>query len=570
MKKDKQTNKKSEAHLISNKKYFDVDGPVFWPAAALIVVFIAITLIVGEPMENIFSSIQTEISNYGGWFFIIAVNFFLFFVIYIAFSKYGNIKLGGKRSKPEFSLGSWFAMLFSAGMGIGILFWSVGEPINHFMSPPTGEAGTIEAAEVAMESTFLHWGLHAWGIYALVGMSLAFFTFNRKLPLTISSVFYPVLGNRVHGPSGKAINVLAVVATLFGLATSLGLGVQQVSAGLAHLFDLPDTVTSQVILITLITLAATGSVVAGLSGGVRRLSNINMVIGAIFLLFMIVVGPSLFIADSFVQNTGAYIQNFFHLSTWTETYQQSDWQNGWTVFYWAWWISWSPFVGMFIARISRGRSLREFVLGVLIVPSLLTFLWLSAFGGSAMFLEINAMADIATAVSENVATSLFVLLEQFPWAMVTSMVGIILVTGFFITSSDSGSLVVDSLTAGGKLDAPVMQRIFWALTEGGVAAVLLIGGGLGALQTAAITTGLPFALILIFMTRSLLKGLDTEYQEMKDAEMETEKEQYQQAITAMIRKHESARSGKKNQENDSQSKDKDNQQDKSQNTENEK
>ncbi|MFW6020086.1 MAG: BCCT family transporter [Bacteroidales bacterium] len=566
----KQKDKKSEAHLISNKKYFDVDNPVFWPAAALIVIFIAVTLIVGEPMDDIFTSIQTEISNYGGWFFIIAVNFFLFFVIYIAFSKYGNIRLGGERSKPEFSLGSWFAMLFSAGMGIGILFWSVGEPINHFMSPPTGDEGTTEAAGLAMESTFLHWGLHAWGIYALVGMSLAFFTFNRKLPLTISSVFHPVLGKRVHGPAGKAINVLAVVATLFGLATSLGLGVQQVSAGLAHLFDLPDTVKSQVILIAVITLAATGSVVAGLSGGVRRLSNINMIIGAIFLLFMIVVGPSLFIADSFVQNTGAYIQNFFHLSTWTETYQQSDWQNGWTVFYWAWWISWSPFVGMFIARISRGRSLREFVLGVLIVPTLLTFLWLSAFGGSALFLEINAMADIATAVSENVATSLFVLLEQFPWAMVTSFAGIVLVIGFFVTSSDSGSLVVDSLTAGGKLDAPVMQRIFWALTEGGVAAVLLVGGGLGALQTAAITTGLPFALLLMFMTHSLLKGLGTEYQEMKNAEMETEREQYQQAITAMIRKHESTRSEKdqQEQENDKQTDDTNNQQDKSQNQKN--
>ncbi|MFO8088194.1 MAG: BCCT family transporter [Bacteroidales bacterium] len=534
--KHKKQSKDSLSHLKSNKKYFDVDGPVFWPAAALIIVFITVTLIIGDPMDAIFSNIQTKISDYGGWFFVLAVNFFLFFVIYIAFSKYGNIRLGGEKSKPEFSLGSWFAMLFSAGMGIGILFWSVGEPINHFMNPPIGEGGTADAASVAMESTFLHWGLHAWGIYALVGMALAFFTFNRKLPLTISSVFHPVLGKKIYGPWGKAINVLAVVATLFGLATSLGLGVQQVSAGLAHLFDLPDTVSTQVILIILITLAATGSVVAGLSAGVRRLSNMNMILGAIFLVFILIVGPSLFIADSFVENTGAYIQHFFRLSTWTESYTQSDWQNGWTVFYWAWWISWSPFVGMFIARISRGRTLKEFVLGVLIVPTLLTFLWLSAFGGSALFLEINGLADIGTAVSENVATSLFVLMEQFPLAIVTSVVGIVLVTSFFVTSSDSGSLVVDSLTAGGKLDAPVAQRIFWAMTEGGVAAVLLIGGGLGALQTAAITTGLPFALLLIFMARSLLKGLSGEYMEMKEAELETEREQYQQTITSMIRK----------------------------------
>ncbi|ALO15488.1 Glycine betaine transporter OpuD [Salinivirga cyanobacteriivorans] len=538
----------SEAHLKSNKRYFDVDGPVFWPAAVLIILFIAVTLIIGKPMEKIFSSVQDNISDFGGWFFVLSVNFFLFFVFFIAFSKFGKIRLGGDRAKPEFSLGAWFAMLFSAGMGIGILFWSVGEPMNHFMSPPQGEAGTVEAARLSMETTFLHWGLHAWGIYALVGMALAFFTFNKKLPLTISSVFYPLLGEKVHGPWGKVINVLAVVATLFGLATSLGMGVQQVSAGLAHLFDLPDTVTSQVILITLITFAATGSVIAGLSGGVKRLSQLNMYLGALFLLFMLLVGPSLFIFDSFVQNLGAYVQNFFELSSWTETYQQSDWQNGWTVFYWAWWISWSPFVGMFIARISRGRTLKEFVLGVLIVPTLLTFFWLSTFGGSAMYLEINAMADIAGAVSENVATSLYVLLEQFPLSLITSSVGVILVTSFFVTSSDSGSLVVDSLTAGGKLDAPVPQRIFWALTEGAVAAVLLIGGGLGALQTAAISTGLPFAILLIILAFSLLKGLRMEYSNMMELKREEERKEYQDTIANLIRKREKAKSSGKSDE----------------------
>ncbi len=552
MEKPEETPHKGEAHLRSDKKYFDVDGPVFWPAATLIVVFIAVTLIIGKPMEKIFSVIQDNISDYGGWFFILSVNFFLFFVLYIAFSKYGKIRLGGTRSKPEFSMGAWFAMLFSAGMGIGILFWSVAEPINHFIHPPQGDGGTVEAARTAMESTFLHWGLHAWGIYALVGMALAFFTFNKKLPLTISSVFYPLLGKKIYGPWGKAINVLAVVATLFGLATSLGLGVQQVSAGLAHLFGLPDTLNTQVILITLITFAATGSVVAGLSGGVKRLSEMNMVIGALFLLFMVIVGPSLFIFDSFVQNVGAYVQNFFNLSTWTETYQQSDWQNGWTVFYWAWWISWSPFVGMFIARISRGRTLKEFVLGVLIVPSLLTFFWLSTFGGSAMFLEINAMADIAGAVTENVATSLYVLLEQFPLSAVTSVVGVVLVTSFFVTSSDSGSLVVDSLTAGGKLDAPVAQRIFWALTEGAVAAVLLVGGGLGALQTAAISTGLPFAILLLILTQSLLKGLKSEHEILMEAQLESEKKQYQETITAMLRKREQAKAAKKTDSNTNQ------------------
>ena len=534
----------SEAHLKSSKKYFDVDSLVFWPAAIVIVFFIAITLFVGEPMDKVFASIQQSISNFGGWFFVLSVNIFLFFVIYIAFSKYGKIRLGGPASKPEFSTGAWFAMLFSAGMGIGILFWSVGEPINHFINPPGAEPRTIEAARASMEITFLHWGLHAWGIYALVGMSLAFFTFNKKLPLTISSVFYPLLGEKVHGPWGKVINILAVVATLFGLATSLGMGVQQVSAGLAHLFNLPDTLTTQVILITVITLAATGSVVAGLSGGVKKLSQLNMIIGAVFLVFMIIVGPTLFIFDSFIQNVGGYVQNFFELSLWTETYQQSDWQSDWTVFYWAWWVSWSPFVGMFIARISRGRTLKEFVLGVLIVPSLLTFLWLSTFGGSAMFLELNSLADIATAVTDNIATSLYVLLEQFPISAVTSTAGVLLVTSFFVTSSDSGSLVVDSLTAGGKLDAPVPQRIFWALTEGAVAAVLLIGGGLGALQTAAISTGLPFALLLILLMWSLLKGLEKEHQGMMEVKNEAERKKYVETITRMLQKREEKASNK--------------------------
>ncbi|MFO7922717.1 MAG: BCCT family transporter [Bacteroidales bacterium] len=538
MKKNIQNQSDPDTHLKSKNKYFDVDHFVFWISAFLIIFFISITLLVGEPMDQVFAVIQDRISENGGWFFVLAVNLFLVFSLSVAFGKFGDIRLGGSRAEPEFSKLSWFAMLFSAGMGIGILFWSVGEPVLHYVSPPTGSGGSVFSAQKSMQYTFLHWGFHAWGIYALVGMSLAFFTFNRKLPLTISSVFHPLIGERIHGGLGKSINVLAVVATLFGLATSLGLGVQQVSAGLSHLTGIEDNTTLQVILIGAITLAATASVVAGLSAGVKRLSQMNIIIGAAFLAFIIIVGPTLFILGSFVQNLGAYLQNFFELSFWTETYQQSDWQKSWTVFYWAWWISWSPFVGMFIARISRGRTLREFILGVLIVPTLLTFLWLSSFGGSALFLELNGMADVATAVQDNVATSLFVLLEQFPLGIVTSIVGIVLVTSFFVTSSDSGSLVVDSLTAGGKLDAPVPQRVFWAMTEGAVAAVLLIGGGLGALQTAAIITGLPFALILIIMAYSLVKGLREEHSRMVSYELEKEKKSYRDTISDMIAKRE--------------------------------
>ena len=517
-------------------KYFDIHAPVFWPAAILTVLFIIVTLVVGEPMEKVFDDLQSGISNYAGWFFIICVNLFLFFCLYLAFSRTGNIRFGGKDAKPEFSTLAWFSMLFSAGMGIGILFWSVAEPIYHFESPPYGSGGTVEAAQVAMNMTFLHWGLHAWGIYALVGAALAFFTFNRKLPLTIRSVFYPLLGERIHGPIGNTIDVISVVATLFGLATSLGFGVQQVNAGLDYLFGIEISVTTQVILIISITLAATASVVMGIDKGVRVLSELNIRIAGIFLVFMIILGPTLYIFDGFVQNTGYYLQNVIRLGFWTENYQQTDWQNNWTVFYWAWWISWSPFVGMFIARISRGRKVREFILGVLIIPSLLTFLWLSAFGGSGLYIELQGVAEIGGAVQENVATALFVLLEQFPWSFVSSSVGVILVIFFFVTSSDSGSLVVDSITSGGKLDAPVGQRIFWANAEGAVAAVLLLGGGLSALQTAAITTGLPFAFVLIIMCYSLYKGLNEEYDREITLVQEQDKKSYESTIRRLIEK----------------------------------
>lgn len=517
------------------KRYFDIYPPVFWSATIIIAIFISVTLIIGQPMEDVFSNIQNGISDYFGWFFILAVNIFLVFVLFLAFSKFGKIRLGGKSSRPEFSMTAWFAMLFSAGMGIGILFWSVAEPVYHYIAPPTGEAETIEAARRSMESTFLHWGLHAWGIYALVALALAFFAFNKRLPLAIRSIFYPLLGDRIHGAPGIIIDVLAVVATLFGLATSLGFGVQQVSAGLDHVFGLNDSVRLQVILIVVITLGATASVVSGLDKGVKRLSTMNIYIAGVFLLFILVLGPTLFILDTYVQNIGEYMQNLLARSFWTESYQQSDWQNTWTVFYWSWWISWSPFVGMFIARISRGRTVREFVAGVLIVPSLITFLWLSAFGGSALFLEMKNMGgNISEAVTDNVATAIYVLLENFPISAVTSIVAIILVTSFFITSSDSGSLVIDAFTSGGKLDSPVGQRIFWAGTEGAVAAVLLVGGGLGALQTASIMTGLPFTIILLLMCYSLYVGLNREHITEREEEQETRLENYKKLIGKAI------------------------------------
>ncbi|HKK25560.1 MAG TPA: BCCT family transporter, partial [Gracilimonas sp.] len=478
------------------KKYFDVHKPVFWPALGLITAMIVSTLLLGDQAEELFNNIQSTITDSGGWFFVIVVNVFIVFSLFIAFSRFGNIKLGGDEAETDFSTLAWFAMLFSAGMGIGIMFWSVAEPIFHYLSPPMAEGETVEAAQQAMNLTYLHWGFHAWGIYAVVGLSLGFFAFNRGLPLSFRSVFYPLIGDRIKGWMGDVIDTLAVLATLFGLATSLGLGVLQVSAGLEHVFGFPDNIYLQVGIIVAITGVATVSVVLGIDKGVRVLSEMNVRIAAVFLIFVIFVGPTIFIFDSFIQNFGGYVSSVATFSFWTESYSGTNWQSSWTIFYWAWWISWSPYVGMFIARISKGRTVKEFVLGVLIVPSIITFLWMSAFGGSAINLEMSGIGNIGDAVNENVATALFVFLEQFPLEMVTSVIAIVLILSFFVTSSDSGSLVIDGLTSGGKLDAPVGQRIFWAQTEGLVAAILLVGGGLTALQTASISTGLPFALIL--------------------------------------------------------------------------
>ncbi len=525
------------------KKYFDIHAPVFYPAALLIVVFIVLTLAIGEPMEKVFENIKTGMADNAGWFFVLSVNIFVVVAIFLAFSRFGKIRLGGKNARPEFSTFAWFAMLFSAGMGIGLLFFSVAEPIFHFTNPPVEPVNDAERADNAMRYTLLHWGLHAWAIYALVGLALAFFAFNKKLPLTIRSVFYPLLGERIHGPFGDIIDVVAVVATLFGLATSLGFGVQQVSAGLSHLFGLVDNVWTQVTLIGIITLAATISVVSGLHNGVRILSELNMRLGLIFLVLLLIIGPTIVLLDGFIQNTGGYLQTILEVGTWMETYSQTEWQNSWTLVYWAWWISWSPFVGIFIARVSKGRTVKEFILGVLLVPTLLTILWFSVFGGAALHLELIGEGNIAGAVNDNIATALFVMLEEFPFSFITSLIGIVLVTSFFVTSSDSGSLVIDSITSGGKLDAPVGQRIFWALSEGAVAATLLIGGGLQALQTAALTTGLPFCIIVVILCYSLYLGLKEEHEELIDRQRKIERESYEEILANLIsrRKEESTK-----------------------------
>ena len=446
------------------------------------------------------------------------------------------MRIGGQGAKPEFKTGSWFAMLFSAGMGIGLLFFGVGEPVMHFNSPPTEVAGTAAAAQEAMNFTFLHWGFHAWAVYALVGLSLAYFTYSRGLPLTIRSIFYPFLGDRIYGRIGDVIDIFAVLATLFGLATSLGFGVQQIASGLNHVFGLPDGITTQVIIIGIVTLIATTSVVLGVDKGVKILSEWNMRIAVVLLVLALILGPTLFIFRSFVENTGSYLYNFLEISTWSETYTNGTWQNDWTVFYWGWWIGWSPFVGMFIARISKGRTIREFILGVLLVPAIVTFFWMSAFGSVAIEQIMSGNNVLSEAVNADIATALFVFFQDYPLSMVINVVAILLIAGFFITSSDSGSLVIDSLTTGGKIDAPVGQRIFWAVTEGAVAAVLLIGGGLQALQTATIVTGLPFAIILMVMCYSLYKGLKEDHEQMEEKKSEKQMKNYEEIVSEIVQK----------------------------------
>ncbi|RDV11502.1 BCCT family transporter [Pontibacter diazotrophicus] len=529
----------SKVTRSDTKKSFglEVNGPVFWPSIVILIISITLVIIFREGAESFFGDVQAAVTSSMGWLFILSVNIFVGFCLYMAFGRFGNIRLGGKEARPEFSTSSWFAMLFSAGMGIGLLYWSIAEPINHFQTPPMGEPGTPAAARQAMNFTFLHWGFHAWAIYALVGLALGYFTYNRKLPLTVRSAFYPFLGERIHGIIGDIIDILAVLATLFGLATSLGLGVKQVAAGLNHVFPaIASGVTTQVLLIAAITLVATISVATGVEKGVRILSEWNIRIALVILLAVLFLGPTVFILASYVQNTGSYFGSFLQLAFWNEAYSGGNWQGGWTVFYWAWWISWAPFVGIFIARVSKGRTIREFVLGVLIVPSLLSFLWMTVFGSTALREVLAGDTTIADAVAADMSTALFVFFEQLPFSTVLSIIGIVLVAGFFVTSSDSGSLVVDSLTSGGRTDSPVGIRIFWALAEGAIAAVLLIGGGLQALQTAVIITGLPFALILLLMCFSLYRGLSEELEEENKLGKTQQRKEYQQLMAEMLAK----------------------------------
>ncbi|WP_017430966.1 BCCT family transporter [Vreelandella jeotgali] len=494
---------------------FDLHGKVFTFSALVILIFVVLTLALPDQMGPLFAGAKGWLTNNLSWVFLLAANIFVILTVALIFTPLGKVRLGGADAKPDFSYAGWFAMLFAAGMGIGLMFYGVSEPMTHFGTSVNGgswaplagaEGDTDGAIRLSMASTIYHWGLHPWGTYAVVALALALFSYNKGLPLTMRSIFYPVLGERIWGWPGHVIDILAVFATLFGLATSLGLGATQASAGLEYLFGIPNNNVTMVLLILGITIVALGSVVAGVDKGVQRLSQLNMTLAFLLLFFVIGVGPTLAIATGFFDNLLAYFQELPALSM-PFGRDDSNFVGGWTAFYWAWWISWSPFVGMFIARVSRGRSVREFLIAVLLVPMLVSVLWMTAFGSTAIDQLLAGFEGARDAANE---LQLFEMLGQLPLSAVTSFVGIVLVLVFFITSSDSGSLVIDSITAGGKVDAPKPQRIFWALIEGFIAIALLLGGGLEALQAAVLTTGLPFALILLVGCYSIVKGLMSE------------------------------------------------------------
>ncbi len=502
----------------------DIHNPVFLISGIAVVIFVFYTIALPEQAAAVFSAMFNFTTKNFDWFLIGAADLVVIFALLLIVTPFGNVRLGGNEAVADYTYLGWFAMLFAAGMGIGLMFYGVSEPLTHFSTSmgeittenglrtdwaPLGAATGDEAGSLrlGMAATIYHWGLHPWAIYAVVALALALFTYNKGLPLTIRSAFYPVLGERVWGWPGHIIDIIAVFATLFGLATSLGLGATQANAGLNELFGIPIGTTSEVVLISLITAVALISVLRGLDGGVKVLSEINMGLAALLALFTLIVGPTVFLLTFFWDSLVAYIE---YLPALANPFGREDvnFSQGWTAFYWAWWISWSPFVGMFIARVSRGRTVREFIVCVLLIPSLVCVLWMSIFGGTAIHQVLN---DGYTAAQDaGLPLQLFKMLDALPLASITSFIGIVLVVVFFVTSSDSGSLVIDTITAGGKVDAPVPQRVFWCIFEGAVAIALLIGGGLAALQSMVISTGLLFTLLLLFMCFYIFRGLQDE------------------------------------------------------------
>jgi len=487
----------------------DIHNPVFAISALSVIALVTVTLLYPALATELFLGMKTWVTSTFDWFFLISANFFILFCIAIAASRFGKIRLGGPDAKPQYNYGGWLAMLFAAGVGIGLMFFGVYEPLTHTLNSPLGidPQNIAVAREAGMSATIFHWGLHAWAIYGLVGLALAFFCFNRQMPLTLRSAFFPLFGKAVWGPFGHFIDVMAVLATIFGLSTSLGFGAEQIAAGLHHLFDIPASNLSKILLIVVIMIMALISVIAGLDKGIKRLSELNMGMAAMLCLFVLVTGPTLLIFEQLWHTTINYLVYLPRFSNWIDR-TDTAFYHGWTIFYLAWWISWSPFVGMFIARISYGRTIREFFAWVLLMPTIISIIWMSTLGGTGLDqyfnLGVKALAEMPPELS------LYVMLEGLPFAGIVSAISVVLIAIFFVTSADSGSLVIDTMTAGGKMNAPVVQRIFWCTATGLVAIALLVGGGMASLQALTIAIGLPFCLVLLLMTVSLYKGLKEE------------------------------------------------------------
>ena len=486
--------------------------PVFIASFILTVLFILWGAIAPNNLESVSTSAQNFLQTHFGWFYLISASVILIFVIYLAFSKYGNIKLGKDDDEPEYSMFSWFAMLFSAGMGIGLVFWGVAEPVSHYFIPPYGDPESTEAAEAALRFSFFHWGLHPWAIYALIALSLAFFKFRKDAPGTISATFYPILGDRVKGPIGKTIDTIAVFATVFGVATSLGLGAIQINGGLTYLnSDISNGFGTQIVIIIGVTILFMLSVISGIGRGIKWLSNANIVLAILLLFFFLFMGPTTFLLNLFTTTIGSYAEHLprmsFRLAPFSE--EGGEWIQGWTIFYWAWWIAWSPFVGTFIARVSKGRTIREFIIGVLAVPTTFCAFWFTIFGGTGIYFEKFNTAGIWNAMEQGDYTeiALFSTLSHLPFSTIATIIAIILIAVFFITSADSATFVIGMQTTNGMLNPPLRIKLIWGLLQSAAAAVLLWSGGLNALQTASIVSAFPFVFILLLMMFSLHKGL---------------------------------------------------------------
>ena len=493
---------------------------VFLPAAFIIAALLIFSSLLPQVATQLFDNLQSSLVENGGWFYVLTVAVILLFVVYLGFSKYGDIKLGPDHSNPDYSFATWLSMLFAAGMGIGLMFFGVAEPVMHFLAPPTADASSLAAAKEAMKMTFFHWGFHAWAIYTVVALILAYFCYRQNLPLTLRSALYPLIGEKIYGWQGHVVDVFAVVSTVFGVATSLGLGASQVNSGLAYLFEVDVSVINQIIIMAVITSLAAVSVATGLEKGIKRLSELNMILAISLMLLVFIVGSSVFLLQAYVQNIGDYLSDIVRNTFNLFAYQKTDWIGGWTIFYWGWWLAWAPFVGLFIARISKGRTIKEFILGVMLVPTAFTLLWMTIFGNSAISLIFDSgVTQLADMVSSNSSVALFVFLENLPFSAVLSFLSVLMIVIFFVTSCDSGAMVVDMLCSNGNNNTPLWQRLFWACGIGVVAAILTLIGGLSALQTMTIASAFPFAIILLIAMVGLIRALRIESAKKESLQM---------------------------------------------------